>query len=165
MEAPDQPRLILREGQSAHDSFPIDRPELILGRDPAADILIDSPGVSRRHARLYQEAGACWLEDLASRNGTFVNGERLSAPCHLQSKDEVRLGQSVLLVFEEPPRVNETAIEAGLTVEQPPLPQETMLEAPSGVAATMIGDDLQFAPRTPPRLTITVAGQKPFTHT
>lgn len=163
MEASDLPRFVLREGQAERDRFPIDRPELIIGRDPASDILIDSPGVSRRHARVYQQEGAVWLEDLGSRNGTFVNGLRLGAPRRLESNDEVRLGQGVVLLFQLPPRVAETALEASVTQVQQ---QETVMEAVSGVAATLIGDDslLTGAPRIPPHLTITIAGEKAAVH-
>ncbi|GAP12631.1 ABC-type multidrug transport system, ATPase component [Longilinea arvoryzae] len=166
MEAPDQPRLVLREGQAERDSFPVDRPELIIGRDPSAEILIDSPGVSRRHARVYRQAGDIWLEDLGSRNGTFVNGERVGAPQRLNANDEIRLGQSVMLIFQQPPRAAETVLESAATQQQQ-IPQETVMEAISGVAATMIGDDslLTGAPRTPPRLTITIAGEKSATYT
>jgi ABC-type multidrug transport system ATPase subunit len=50
---------------------------LSVGRMPDSDIRIDSPIVSRRHARLVREAGGAVLEDLRSTNGTFVNGERV----------------------------------------------------------------------------------------
>lgn len=160
MDAIDQPTFLLREGHSARENFPIDKPELIIGRDPTADIIIDSPGVSRRHARVYQQGGAIWLEDLQSRNGTFVNGARITTPHSLQTGDEVRLGQSVALLYQQP-QVAVTTAEGVISKQQ-----ATMLEAVSGVAATMIGDD--FAPTTPsipPQMTITVAGQKAIPYT
>lgn len=166
MPADDHPVLVLREGQTERERFPFDQPELILGRDPACDRQIDAPGVSRRHARLYQQAGGCWLEDLGSTNGTFVNGQRLSAPRLLQSGDEIRLGQNVVLQFILPPKVSvsATAVESTPTEVQQPA---TMLEAVSGTAATMIGDDalLGALQHTPPRLTVTVAGEKSATYT
>ena len=163
MEAAGQPMFVFREGLSDRESYRIDKSEIILGRDPAADLMIDAPGVSRRHARLYQQEGAWWLEDLESRNGTFVRNERIAAPQRLHSQDEVRLGQSVVLVFIEPPKVAETAFEPAVTEQQQ---SATMLEAVSGVAATMIGDDSLLAAkhRTPPRLAVTVAGEKPISY-
>ncbi|MHB8193452.1 MAG: FHA domain-containing protein [Bellilinea sp.] len=56
---------------------------------------MESPGVSRRHARLIQQDQGYLLEDLGSSNGTFVNGERISTGVQLKNGDEVRLGQAV----------------------------------------------------------------------
>ena len=47
-----------------------------IGRDPHCDHTIDSPLVSREHARLISEDGGIYVEDLKSTNGTFVNGQR-----------------------------------------------------------------------------------------
>ena len=72
--------------------------ENVLGRTPEALVWIDSVGVSRRHARvLLTDAGAV-LEDLGSKNGTYVNGVRLDRPHPLADGDEIRLG-SVRIVF------------------------------------------------------------------
>jgi DNA-binding winged helix-turn-helix (wHTH) protein len=72
--------------------------ENVLGRTPEALVWIDSVGVSRRHARiLLTDAGAV-LEDLGSKNGTYVNGVRLDRPHPLVDGDEIRLG-SVRIVF------------------------------------------------------------------
>jgi len=167
MPADDHPMLVLREGQVERERFPIDQSEIILGRDPAADRQIDAPGISRRHARLYQQGDDYWLEDLGSTNGTFVNGQRLSAPRRLQAGDGIRLGQNVVLQFILPPKVSvsATAVESARTEVQQPA---TMFEAVPGTAATMIGDDallgaLQHA--APPKLTVTVAGEKSASYT
>jgi pSer/pThr/pTyr-binding forkhead associated (FHA) protein len=50
----------------------------ILGRDPQADVVVDSLDVSRRHARLHVRVDAAAIEDLDSANGTFVDGEQLT---------------------------------------------------------------------------------------
>src|SRR5438132_2994772 len=66
--------------------------ENILGRDPAANVLIDVVGVSRRHAMIVVASGEITLHDLTSKNGTFVNGERITAPVSLMDDMEIRLG-------------------------------------------------------------------------
>ena len=53
--------------------------EHILGRDPDVEIFLDSPGVSRRHARITISAGRATIEDLGSKNGTFVGDQRVEA--------------------------------------------------------------------------------------
>jgi pSer/pThr/pTyr-binding forkhead associated (FHA) protein len=55
--------------------------------------------VSRQHARLTIEGEVATLEDLGSKNGTFVGDERLSSPRVLRDGDEIRLGQAVRLVY------------------------------------------------------------------
>jgi DNA-binding winged helix-turn-helix (wHTH) protein len=66
--------------------------ENILGRDPAANVSIDMVGVSRRHAMIAIVGDDITLTDLGSKNGTFANGERVSAPVPLADDVEIRLG-------------------------------------------------------------------------
>ena len=156
MKAVDQPTFVRIEGPSTGESYPLDKPEITLGRDPSADIVIDSPGVSRRHARLFQQGGAHLLEDLGSSNGTFVNGRRISGPTRLQSGDKAAFGQSVVLQYRMPQQVSATVMETAVSAGQ-----ATMLDAAPGSAATIIGEtSLSSTPASPPQLTITIAGQK-----
>jgi hypothetical protein len=67
--------------------------ENIIGRVEDGVAWIESPTVSRRHARILVEAGQAVLEDLGSKNGTFVRGERISAPTPLADGDVIRLGR------------------------------------------------------------------------
>jgi DNA-binding winged helix-turn-helix (wHTH) protein len=66
--------------------------EYVLGRDPAADIHIDAVGVSRRHAAIQVTERVATLRDLASKNGTYADGERVSAPVPLGDDVEIQLG-------------------------------------------------------------------------
>lgn len=76
--------------------------ENLLGRVDDGVVWIDSPSVSRRHARItVTEAGAT-LEDLGSKNGTFLRGERLSAPAALSDGDEFRLGRVAITLRVRP---------------------------------------------------------------
>jgi len=72
--------------------------EHILGRDPSLDLCVESSSVSRRHARLRIDRGEAMLEDLGSKNGTFVNDKRLTAPVVLADRDQLCVG-SVRLMF------------------------------------------------------------------
>jgi DNA-binding winged helix-turn-helix (wHTH) protein len=67
--------------------------ENLLGRVAEGVVWIDSPSVSRRHARILVEDGVATLEDLGSKNGTYYRGERISSPVPLLDADEFRLGQ------------------------------------------------------------------------
>lgn len=64
----------------------------VLGRDPSADVRIDAVGVSRRHAMLVIDEGGAALHDLSSKNGTYVNGVRVTEPIPLGDGAEMLLG-------------------------------------------------------------------------
>jgi DNA-binding winged helix-turn-helix (wHTH) protein len=80
----DGRRLPLREG------------EQIIGREPDADIALDSPRVSRRHARLIVRGARASIEDLDSKNGTFLRGNRLDGAADLRPGEIVRIGPFTL---------------------------------------------------------------------
>jgi pSer/pThr/pTyr-binding forkhead associated (FHA) protein len=69
---------------------------VVIGRGHDAGIRIDSGGVSRHHARILISDNAARLEDLDSKNGTFVNGERVIGARLLSDGDEIRLGPVVV---------------------------------------------------------------------
>jgi serine/threonine protein kinase len=74
---------------------------LIIGRDPKqAGLVVDHGLVSRRHAQIaIHTDGKLYLIDLQSRNGTFVNGHKLSAPVPLQTNDRIEFGAEGKVVF------------------------------------------------------------------
>lgn len=75
----------------------------VLGRDPAGPVFIDHPTVSRHHARITVSDSGAPLEDLGSKNGTFLGGQRLSAGHALSDADEIRLGSVTMMVRLVPP--------------------------------------------------------------
>lgn len=77
--------------------------EVLLGRDPGCDFPLDDVTVSQRHARLSFHHGQWWVEDLGSKNGTFVNGQPVSQAQVVVSGDELQLGQVRLLVQLDSP--------------------------------------------------------------
>ena len=81
--------------------------ENILGRAPDATVWIDAASVSRQHARIRIDGTSAVLEDLGSKNGTFLRGERLTGPRPLMDADEIQLG-SVVVIFRIPSRTDET---------------------------------------------------------
>jgi DNA-binding winged helix-turn-helix (wHTH) protein len=81
--------------------------ENIVGRAPDADVWIDAAGVSRHHARIRLEGEMATLEDLGSKNGTYVGGQRVSKAAALADGDQIRLG-SVVVTFRIPPPTGST---------------------------------------------------------
>jgi DNA-binding winged helix-turn-helix (wHTH) protein len=82
----------------------------IVGRGADAAVWIDAPGVSRHHAQIVVRHGEATLEDLGSKNGTYIAGQRVTTPHRLANGDQIRLG-SVVITFRvpEPPGSTETA--------------------------------------------------------
>ncbi len=70
--------------------------ENILGRDPDAVAWIDRNSVSRLHARIVVSGGKAILEDLGSKNGTYVGNRRIAGRVALSSGDEIRIGSARL---------------------------------------------------------------------
>jgi DNA-binding winged helix-turn-helix (wHTH) protein len=83
---PGQPRLLWDKR-----TFPLREGENLLGRTEDAVVRIDVPSVSRHHARILVSKAGATLEDLGSRNGTYLWGERLGAPRVLRDGDEITL--------------------------------------------------------------------------
>lgn len=69
----------------------------VVGRDPDAALWIDHVSVSRRHAQIVVAGGKAKLEDLGSKNGTFLNGAALARPAALSDGDEIRIGIETMI--------------------------------------------------------------------
>lgn len=70
-----------------------------IGRAPNAELRVEDDGISRHHAVITSEAGRAWIEDLGSRNGTFVNGDRIETKVELSEGDKVQVGRGTVLRF------------------------------------------------------------------
>lgn len=92
--------------------IPLHEGPQVVGRDPQADAWIDAATVSRHHARLVITREGSTLEDLGSKNGTWVGTARVSGPHALAHGDEIRLGE-VWVSFQRPTRVDSTRTASG----------------------------------------------------
>ena len=90
------PALVFKEGPLAGQRVEVDA-ELVIGRVDAG-LTIEDEEISRRHAVIRPGDGEIEIEDLGSRNGTYVNGVRIEAVTRLAGGDSVKLGASVLQV-------------------------------------------------------------------
>jgi DNA-binding winged helix-turn-helix (wHTH) protein len=88
--------------------LPLRPGENLLGREPDDGINLDSPTVSRRHARISISGTEAVIEDLGSKNGTFVGGEPVSTAVPLKDGDEIRTG-SIVCRFRMTSRKGTTA--------------------------------------------------------
>ncbi|MGI8461957.1 MAG: FHA domain-containing protein [Solirubrobacterales bacterium] len=113
--------LELVEGEGAGQTYDLDN-DVTAGRDPAQQIALSDDQVSRRHARFSVSGGAATVEDLGSRNGTYVNGQVLHGSRGIVPGDRVRMG---LTVFELRSRAQVDRQASAVS----PMPQITMIGA------------------------------------
>ncbi|HUA92460.1 MAG TPA: FHA domain-containing protein [Terracidiphilus sp.] len=92
-------RIIQGEGEFERIHFQGSR--MVLGRDPASGHPLNYPMISWRHAALDRTAQGVYVEDLGSRNGTYVNGMRISSRTLVRSGDEIGLGSFRFTLLED----------------------------------------------------------------
>ncbi|NIM93573.1 MAG: FHA domain-containing protein [Anaerolineales bacterium] len=136
-------KLRMIEGPNPGQEFILSKQRHILGREPGpdVDIIISSPTVSRRHARITQRNQQWFLEDLGSSNGTFLNGNLITVEsAALKNGDNIQLGSSIKLVVQSTEPVGYQA------VDRP-------------VGATVLQEDIDIPIQAaPPQLFVTLAG-------
>jgi serine phosphatase RsbU (regulator of sigma subunit) len=87
------PRLVYRDTTDAEREVEITHTPFRLGREKDNDLMLSDNRISRHHARILQDAHGYLIEDTASRNGTFVNGEQITS-CALTGGDLIILGKA-----------------------------------------------------------------------
>ncbi len=91
--------LIIEDSDGAiADEYSFEEGEFIVGRSHSSDIILPSDNVSRRHARLYTQSGRCFIEDLNSSNGVFVNGKRIHRVFEIVRSAQIKVGDYYLHV-------------------------------------------------------------------
>jgi uncharacterized protein involved in exopolysaccharide biosynthesis len=112
--------LLVVAGESAGKLFPLNKPELIIGRSPSADIRINEKAVSHNHARLAMDNGVCTLRDLESTNGTFVNNELIAGPVRLRGGDAVGVGSTTFTYLAGTDTTSDQTIQLRHQSQPPP---------------------------------------------
>src|SRR5205085_258471 len=125
--------------------------QLVLGRGDA-DVVIDDPEISRRHALIRSNGEFFEVEDLDSLNGTWVNGQRI-ANTRVAPGDTIQLGKTVIAVEPDAP----TPAPPAPTPAPPPPPPEASFDTPpprtdyaADAAATPLPAPPEPAPAEPP---------------
>ena len=82
--------------------------KVVIGRGEGCDVaLFGDPDVERQHARIVLRKGRYWLEDLASPEGTYLNGEVIDRPEPLRDGDRIEVGRAILRFGERQRRAEE----------------------------------------------------------
>ena len=95
---PGQGLLLVKRGPNAGSTFLLEKEITTAGRNTESDVFLDDITVSRKHAEFFRQAGAFFVRDVGSLNGTYVNGEQVEET-KLASKDEVQIGKFKLVFF------------------------------------------------------------------
>ena len=120
-ERKEQGAILLAEGGPLDSQRWILQGVLVLGRAPSCDIVIPDRQVSRRHARILETPEGYLLEDLSSKNGTYLNGQRVMEPTALHDGDEVQIALAQKFLF--------VSSDATLPLEDvPPVPGRLRLD-------------------------------------
>ncbi len=121
-------QLTIQAGPNPGKTFPLDKPEMVIGRDLGVDIVITDVEVSRKHAHMVAQQGGYLIEDLGSTNGTTVNGLRLMSPYLLHPGELIALGEHVTLVYDAV-QVDAEATQIAAGAASPRAPA-TLVETP-----------------------------------
>src|SRR5512139_268946 len=99
-EVADKPVLIIHEGEKAGQRWTIRGDELVIGRGGACDLVLPERQVSREHIRIYRDGHTYYLQDLDSKNGTWVNGKQVKdSTVPLKDGDEIQLALAIKITF------------------------------------------------------------------
>ncbi|HLG42654.1 MAG TPA: FHA domain-containing protein, partial [Planctomycetota bacterium] len=137
--------MIGREG-ARHFSFDLRKQETVLGRDPKCDLIVSDPLSSRKHAIIFRKDEGYAVKDLGSRNGTFVNEQKIKDDRKLEWGDRVRIGpmQMIFVYREESP-----AKSADPGGAEAAAPQSAMFRRKT-VGVNVGGFDLSFVKKPRP---------------
>ena len=95
----DVAMLMVREGNSPRRQWALQGAVIVIGRGDDCHVIIDDRQASRHHARITQTQDGYVLEDLGSKNGTFLNGQSLTVPTVLKDGDEIGIAFAARLGF------------------------------------------------------------------
>jgi hypothetical protein len=89
-------RLVIAQGAQAGQAAALDAGTIMIGRGADCQLILDDDYVSTRHARVATVEDGYYIEDLGSTNGTYVNGQRITAPTMITLADTVRIGKTIM---------------------------------------------------------------------
>ena len=139
--------LLIRSGQQTGRVLEVTGERFVIGRDDDCDLQLMDEKISRKHASLVTHAdGRVILQDLGSTNGTFIDEQRVTQPTEVRGDEQVRVGDTMLVVSAEQPSGTPTTIglmPSGVARPAPPrrtgFTAERLLLRRSVKRATLIG--------------------------
>jgi sigma-B regulation protein RsbU (phosphoserine phosphatase) len=147
------PKLTIRNGPRTGTDFVFHK-SVVIGRGPLADLSLEDPILSRRHAMLSWADSECFVSDLGSENGTFVNNKRIVAPKLLKDGDLLNVGTVIAEYSQE-------GVDGGASTDEPEVhwvneenaTRQVLLTMDAAPAAEQLQDDVD-------RNTLTAVSQR-----
>lgn len=141
----ERPILIIQNAnKDEHEQVPVMKDSIILGRGDDCDIVLAERQISRQHLRIFRQNDVYYVEDLDSRNGTWLNGQQIKGTHRLYDNDEVQVALAIRLTF----------IGTGATAPLPfevPLSLGGRLRLDREARRVFIGDTEIDPPLSPPQ--------------
>lgn len=120
------------QGENPGKLIELDDEKLVIGRHPTSNIVLENHAVSRRHARIIRTNGLFFVEDLRSRNGTWLNGQRLQTRTPLRDDDEIKVCDVLFRFLTSVPHRSGISPLTGTTSNMPAIPPRSLPEIPGG---------------------------------
>ncbi|HEV8059467.1 MAG TPA: SpoIIE family protein phosphatase [Gemmataceae bacterium] len=122
--------LLVLKGPNAKQTYPLDKDRVLLGRNSNCDIVFPANdfAISREHACILRQQDKFFIEDMGSRNGTFVNNTQIQARLELKDSDKIRICDFLYSFHDTKSAVRHTPI--------PPLPEEPKADPDEGESIT-----------------------------
>ncbi len=118
-------KLKIQRGSRAGKEIGVRHEKFLIGRSEPCQLRVNSDAISRRHCLITLEADGVFVQDLKSRNGTFVNGERVTQKRVLATGDQLRVGPLEFLV---------TFVKPAAAKEKPANPSDSSLGSEEEIA-------------------------------
>ncbi|HEY1603737.1 MAG TPA: SpoIIE family protein phosphatase [Pirellulales bacterium] len=136
------------KGMAPGQQFPLEAEKAVLGRHPDCDIVLDIGAVSRQHAQILQIEADYYLEDLKSRNGTYVNGQQIHDRRRLEDNDRIKICDLLFTFRREQPQRQSGTIDGALG-----LSAELVDDAGASAGSTVMSK-LDLSKKEPGRYTV-----------
>ena len=95
-ESAEMARMVVLNPSNGGREYSLSGPSFRIGRSRENELVLDEDQVSGHHALMFYWEGVVWMEDLGSRSGTYVNGERVDRCVPLHDKDLIEIGTMTL---------------------------------------------------------------------
>lgn len=89
-------QLVVTSGPLTGTQLPIREGGTLIGRSPECALVLDDDYASGRHARIYQDRGTWYVEDLGSTNGTYADAVKVGQPTRVDTGSAIRIGRTVI---------------------------------------------------------------------
>jgi predicted component of type VI protein secretion system len=97
--AQEIPVLVAQSGKLSGVRWALEKPKVVIGRSPECDFVIPDRQVSRQHIEITRQAEGYVIEDLGSKNGTYLNGSVVEGATVLQDGDVIQVALAMQLIF------------------------------------------------------------------